>query len=69
MSAVINKGTAAIDTLAEQLIELFPRGLQIVDNGLTVNIDNKPSVVGKGCPDKYMFRTVDIVYRCDTITN
>lgn len=66
-STDINKGIATVQSTVEDLVEYFPRGLQIVSQGLTTNITNTPSILVPGYEATYIFITVDILYRADQI--
>ena len=61
----LNKGPATIETLAEELINWFPRGLSLVSGGVTVNFDNTPSMSSIDNDANWVYVSVDIPYRAE----
>ena len=61
----LNKGPATIETLAEELINWFPRGLSLVSGGVTVNFDNTPSMSSIDNDANWVYVSVDIPYRME----
>lgn len=68
-STGLNKGMAAIETLADEIVNLFPRGLAITKDDVVVNIETTPTQSGPGFMNGYIFVAVSAYYRTDVITN
>jgi hypothetical protein len=68
-SKELNKGVSAVQTVAEDLIALFPRGLQLTSSGVTVWIPNTPSASSIIPEGNYIYLSVDLYYRADIIKN
>lgn len=66
-STQLNVGMNAITSFVEDLVNYFPRGLQLVSGGLTTNITNTPSVSSPNYDGNFIYVTVDILYRADLI--
>ena len=66
-STDINKGLAAVQSTVEDLVNYFPRGLELSAGGLVTNITNTPSLLSPGYESTYIYITVDILYRADEI--
>lgn len=65
----LNKGMAAIETLADELVSLFPRGLAITKDDVVVNIETTPAQSPPGFESSYVFVAVSVFYRTDVVTN
>ena len=59
-------GPFAVETLAAQLVELFPRGLTIEESGVFINIENTPSQSPVYQDGKFVYVVVETTYRCET---
>ena len=68
-SAYANKGAEAIEVLAEELVALYPRGLQFTKDGVVVHIEGTPLQSSISYDSAYAVVTVEAVYRTDVITN
>ena len=60
-----DKGSAAINDMCGEIATLFKRGTAVVKNGITVNIETTPSVSGLLIEDAYLYKVIDVSYRCD----
>ena len=59
-------GTFELESLAADVVELFPRGLEIIEDGLSVNIEDTPSQ-SRVYPDgNFIYTVVETSYRCET---
>lgn len=60
-----DKGSGDISDMCALLEKLFKRGLAIAKNNITVNIEETPSVSSLMIEDAYLYKVVDVTYRCD----
>jgi hypothetical protein len=68
-SATLGKGPVAATTLAEEIVDLFPRGLQIEESGVNVQIDNTPNQSSLMIDGNFVVVEVEVFYRAEFITN
>lgn len=66
-TTALNTPLPLVQPLIEDLVDYFPRGLQLTAGGLVTNITNTPSILSPGYEATYMYITVDILYRADQI--
>ena len=60
-----DKGGAAIEDMAAQVAKVFKRGTTIAKNGISVIVESTPSVSGLLIEDAYLYKVIDVKYRCD----
>lgn len=65
----LNTGSTPIMTIAEEIRDLFYRGLQLTKSGVVVQIPNTPEVRTPGYSEGYIYLAVDVPFRCDIIKN
>ena len=65
----LNNGITPIMTVAEEIRDLFYRGLQLTKSGVVVQIPNTPEIRSPGYSEGYIYLAVDIPFRCDIIKN
>lgn len=64
----LNLGPAEVESVAESLVDYFPRGLQLTKGDVTVHIENTPSQSGISPESNHCVVSVEMVYRADVIT-
>ena len=64
----LNLGPADVEAFAEELVAYFPRGLELIKNGVSVHIENTPSQSGISPESNHSVVTVEMIYRADVIT-
>lgn len=64
----LNNGPADTEALAEELVAWFPRGLELIKNGISVHIENTPSQSGLSPESNHCVVTVEMIYRADVVT-
>ena len=60
------EGPVTVESLAEEVVELFPRGLVIEESGVFVNIENTPTQSRVYQDGPFAYVVVETTYRCDT---
>ena len=68
-SAYANKGAEVIEALAEEIVALYPRGLQLTKDGVVVHIEGTPSQSSISYDSAWAIVTIETIYRTDIITN
>ena len=61
----LNKGPSIIESLAEELVNWFPRGSALVKDTVTVNLDNTPTMSPVDFDANFVFVSIDIPYRSE----
>lgn len=67
-STYINKGAEVIEAVGEEIVALYPRGLQLTKDGVVVHIEGTPSQASISYDNAYAVVTVEMIYRSDVIT-
>jgi hypothetical protein len=68
-TAGLNTGITPIMTVAEEIRDLFYRGLQLTKSGVVVQIPNTPEIRSPGYSEGYIYLAVEIPFRSDIIKN
>jgi len=64
----LGKGPSAVEALAEQIVALFPRALQITQDDVVVHIENTPSQGSVSVEATWAVVSIELAYRADTFT-
>ena len=65
----LTNGPSKIEALSGAFCDIFYRGSVFVKDDATVVIDSTPSESSVGFDTVFVYVSVDVVYRCDVITN
>ena len=69
LSLQVGKGTRFLKQWQQDALAYFPRGLKLVEGDVTVNIISTGQPKLPGYETKFVYVTVDFVYRVDVIQN
>lgn len=63
----LNTGMKAVETIVDDIVAYFPRGLELVKDGYSIRIERTPSSSSVGIESNYVYVSVSMYYRCDVI--
>jgi hypothetical protein len=66
--ASVGAGAASVEALAEEIVALFPRALQLTKDSVVVHIENTPSQGSVSIEANWAVITIEMAYRADTFT-
>lgn len=66
-STELNKGVKSVEEIVRELIEHFPRGLQLSKDNLVVHVERTPSSTSLDYLANYLYISVEMYYRADVI--
>ena len=64
-STALNEYARPIESIMDQLVDLFPRGLAIEKDGLTVNIQSTPSMSRLYIDGQWVYSNIETDYRAE----